>query len=145
MSEVHKGVAGYSTTLSYKSGSYTALGYVASITTNITQAATPVPHLTQAGNVIPKIRGSIDSGQVSCTIVYEETQYSTLLGLMNQDLEWRITYPDGDYEDFDGFVTALGAEVPGPGDAIMCPMTIERTGNVTLNSGTTTTTTSPTE
>lgn len=73
------------------------------------------------------IPGLGDGGEVTFTIDYSETNYNTLHGILRDVKSWRITMPDGETQDFDGFITALGLTIPFD-DRIVVPVTIKVTG-----------------
>jgi len=59
------------------------------------------------------IAGLKDAGALTLDLLYEKSQFSTMLGILGGTVEaWTITLPDSSTFVVDGFLKGLGAEIP---------------------------------
>jgi len=131
------GMKGFGTTIKYAAVGVTPDTLIAQVM-DVSGPSIAVDDVEITNNDSPSeykeyVPGLKDGGEVSFDIIYEESQCSTLYGLVGTKKDWRITKPDNSYIGFTGYIKGLGDETP-MNDAVKNSITIKITGAPTFTS-----------
>lgn len=99
--------------------------------------------LGQSNRWIPKVGTFVNGGTVTLTTVYTGAKYAVLLAFVDDPdtTYWKITVPlesgqsAGAQIKFSGLLTELSLPFPEDGGRLLCNVTIEVSGAVTITQG----------
>lgn len=55
---------------------------------------------------------TIDYNELECQVSWVKTAYLSFINILRQVKYWRVTYPDGSTDTFQGFITEVGPATP---------------------------------
>lgn len=128
------GMSGVGTTIGHSTvdaGSFTTLAEVKNIGgPNPTVNKVDLTHLTSDDETEESTAGLIVPGVVDFVLNFTASVYNTLLGFLRLQKDWKITYPSGDYHEFQGYIVGLPMETPAADstESITVSVSVQITG-----------------
>lgn len=126
------GLLGAGTTVSYsttENGAYTSVGEVIDANPGDNNAGDRIDmtHYLSPNNTMEYKAGWTDPTEATFQINFVPSQYARLHDLLGDDMWWKITYRDGSYDKFPGYISRLSRAIPIK-DRVTATITIQKTG-----------------